>query len=112
MNEAVRYQGNFSPHGAIATLMRSGDMMMFMLAVGSQGVTIARSYSPTPNMIRSQSTTSMSRYCVNILNEAPDAFTQEFGGKGKPPVAPLGRVLSQLWAQDPYRRKGSLARIR
>jgi hypothetical protein len=95
----------------LAVLMKSNDMRAFMAGVGAQAVRVAQSYSPTPGSIHAEVTLDWNRQCANIVNVANDAMQQEYGGKGRPPLAPLGHVQVALWVTDPNRHRSFLRRL-
>jgi len=107
----VLYHPNTGPGSGIDRLLRSPAMQTHMARVGADAASYAERYSRTPG-ISAQTTTAFGRWCVNIVNSAPDAIGQEYGhGRGRPPQAPLGHVINEFRAQDPHRRKPLLARI-
>lgn len=94
----IHYQPN---RGGLEQILRSTELRRFMAAQGTTAEQIARANSSTPGAISSQTTFAFNRWCVNVINNAPDAVRQEYGTRTQRALHPLGLVLAHFWANDP-----------
>lgn len=107
----VKYEPNVGTGSGIDLILRGNHMKEFMEGeVGLAGAAVARQHTDKPNEITAEPIQTVTRWAVNIINEASNAMAQEYGA-GSAPLAPLGHVLNFFRQIDPNRRQQLINRL-